>query len=656
VKKAGLLELRTRGYGYGPYIEGQPVLRPATLDPGDSFDFAEHRYTMLNADQIEIQVLGRASLVAADLIAKSKSKVRLSHMSFIQQERTVLAILGPSGAGKSSLFGALLGELPLESGQLFFNELPMATHARQIRSQLGFVPQQIDLHPSLTVEATFRHGFGLRSPAGKAKRDKAVNEAIKVVSLEPQRHQLLSTLSGGQLRRVSIGLELLTDPPLLLLDEPTSGLDAHMDRQIMTFLHEYAHRSDPVNPDKSHAVMVVTHATEHLHLADQILVVVQDGAPAYSGPPRQIRRHFGFKTYADLMSMLLDQSLEWAAKYRGGDKARAAQRDAGRLAQRTPAEVAAAAGRLRSPQRRTPRSVYQKLVVLIWRQCGLLGSRALTKNDRTWLDAAKNVAIVSLPVTVAALSALLAAFVAGSPGLGGTRPSGAGTVALALLSTLCVLSGQALAYSDIVNELPIIRREYRAGVGALSVLISKWAVYAVVAVAQAGVITVMFCVIPDRAPAHGLALGPVTSLFVSLAALTVAAMSLGLLVSTLASKLEHAVALVTAISIVQIALNGVTSRLPGGSFMSWLSQLFPDRWGLAAAASSVDLRGIDKSAVSPDALWTHSTGQWLTDILALIFLSVVYFILAERRLRTRLHPEKTRRRARRSAARVPPAR
>jgi ABC-type glutathione transport system ATPase component len=652
VKKGDALELRTRGFGHGPYIDGQPAPGAAKLSPSDSFDFAEHRYTVLtDASELEVVALGKANLVAFELTAKSKSKVRLSQMSFVQREKTVLAILGPSGAGKSSLFSALLGELPLESGQLFFSELPMDTHARQIRSQLGFVPQQIDLHPSLTVQDTLRYGFGLRSPAGNATRENAVDAAIAVVDLEEQRYQLLCTLSGGQLRRVSIALELLTDPPLLMLDEPTSGLDAHMDRKIMTFLRDYARREYPDDPGKTHTVMVVTHATEHLHLADQILVIVEDGAPAYSGPPRQIRRHFNFKTYADLMSWLLAEPKKWAAKYLAGEKVSEARREADRLTERPTAEVAAVARRLRGARHRSPAAVVQRLAVLIRRQCRLLGSRALTKNDRTLLDALKNVGVVSLPLTVAALSTLLAAFVAGSPGLGGTRPSGADTVSLGLLTTLSMLSGQALTYSDIVNELPAIRREYRAGVGALSVLISKWLVYAVVAVLQAGVVTVTFCAIPDRAPVYGLAGPPELSLFTCLAALSIAAMSLGLLISTLASKLEHAVALVTAISIAQIALNGMTSGLVAGSPISRLSQLLPDRWGLAAAASSINLRGIDRGLVNTDPLWTHSSGQWLADMAALGILTVACFTLAAWRLRTRLQPERAKRRPERATHR-----
>ena len=100
VKKAGVLELRTRGYGHGPYIDGEQVTGAVTLDPGDVFDFAERRYKILDAERLEETKLGKCDLVAADLFARSDSKVRLSDMSFVQREKTLLAVLGPSGAGK----------------------------------------------------------------------------------------------------------------------------------------------------------------------------------------------------------------------------------------------------------------------------------------------------------------------------------------------------------------------------------------------------------------------------------------------------------------------------------------------------------------------------------------------------------------------------
>ena len=637
VKKEGLLELRTIKHDHGPYIGGNPVRGTARLVPGDYFDFAESRYTMRDVDQLSKAPIGKPNLVAADLYAKSQSKTRLRHMSFVQMEQTLLAILGPSGAGKSSLFGALLGELPLESGELFFGGLPMATHSRQIRDNLGFVPQQIELHRSLTVEATLRYGYGLRSP-DRRRRDAAVKGALTRVQLLDQRHQLLSTLSGGQLRRVSIALELLTQPPLLLLDEPTSGLDAHMDRLIMTFLREYAETVDQNDPAKKHTVVVVTHATEHLTKAHQILVVVEDGQPAYCGPPKQIRKHFGFKTYADLMSMLMEQPREWADRYHAGSSFKEAGREAAKLRERSAAEVDTVSRKLGFSRPRSPLDAFAKLSVLVSRQVTLLRSRALTKSkkDRHALDGLKNGAVVLLPVIVAAISAVLAAFVSSAPGLGGVKPSSSGTTALTLLTTLCMLSGQALTYSDVVNELDMIKREYRAGVGAFSVLTAKWLVYAVVAVAQAAVITLVFCTFPNREPVQSLFLGPEANLWLSLSALSMAAMSLGLLVSTIAAKLEHAVAMVTAISITQIALNGVTSNLSKFGPVAVLGGLFPDRWGLAAAASSINLRGIDGSRVNPDALWDHTTGQWLTDVLALALLGAAYFALATWRLRATL--------------------
>jgi hypothetical protein len=94
--------------------------------------------------------------------------------------------------------------------------------------------------------------------------------------------------------------------------------------------------------------------------------------------------------------------------------------------------------------------------------------------------------------------------------------------------------------------------------------------------------------------------------------------------------------MVTGISILQIALNGVTSNLSKGGPVTWLSELFPDRWGLAAAASSVDLRGIDGPDVNPDALWAHTDVQWLTDMTALCVLGTVFFVLAAWRLHARL--------------------
>ena len=630
VKRGDQLELRTRGHGHGPFMSGEPV-STAVLRSGDQFDFGGFRYIMLDRNELLKEPLGQSSLVAYDLHAASGDKPRLSGMSFIQRKGKLLAVLGPSGAGKSSLCLALLGELPLQSGSLFFGPLSMATHSQQIRDNLGFVPQDTKLHDSLTVEATLRYGYSLRN-SNRGGREQRISKVLADTKLAGQRSQRLCTLSGGQLRRVSIALELLTDPELFMLDEPTSGLDASMDRQIMDILRSYA--------GLGNTVIVVTHATEHLWKADQLLVVIDGGTPVYAGPPRPIRKHFNFKVYAELMSLLLDEQRRatFVEQYRVSEQVKEAQREAARLEQADTralppgARLAHAARSFRDPLR--------QFGVLVRRQVALLATRALRDNDRSAWRSAKNGVIVALPLLIAIGWAALAALVAGPPGLG-AKPSQVGPTALALLTTLCVLSGQALTYSDVVNEIDVIRREYRAGIGVVPVLTAKWLVYAVLAIAQAALITAVFCAIPQRAPQRSVFFGPEADLFIGLAALSVAAMTLGMLISTLASKLEHAVALVTATSIAQIALNGVTSDLSKPSITSVLAGLLPDRWGLAAAASSVDLRGIDeanRALASNDALWTHSAGQWLQDLAAMSVLAAVFFALAAFRLNRKLRP------------------
>ncbi len=644
-KLADGLQLRTRGHAHGPYIGGVPV-GTAALTAGAYFDFANCRYTMLDSDHLLREPLGESSIIAADLHAQSGPKPRLTGMSFVQRESTLLAVLGPSGAGKSSLCSALLGELPLRSGRLFVGTLPVETHARQIRDQLGFVPQDTRLHMSLTVEATLHYGFSLRSPIrSKRTREERVALAINDTGLGDQRHQLLSTLSGGQLRRVSIAVELLTDPALLMLDEPTSGLDASMDRHIMGILRK--------NARPGHTVIVVTHATEHLGLAHKILVVVEGGAPVYSGPPMLIRGHFHVEKYADLMSLLGDaeQRESPARAYQRGQEAGDAVREADCMEQQIAAGPAGPPGPPDKPDkpdkeaRRFFRDAPRQFRVLVKRQVVILATRALKDNDRAWGLKLKNALLVSLPLLIATGSAALAALVAGPPGLGVAKPSDVGPTSLALLTTLCVLSGQALTYSDVVNEIDIIRREFRAGVGVLPVLTAKWLVYAVLAVMQAGLITVVFCAVPQRAPQRSVLLGPELDLFAGLAALSIAAMTLGLLISALSTKLEHAVAIVTATSIAQIALNGVTSDLSQTSTQSLLAGLLPDRWGLAATAASVDLRGIEHgnpALAGKDALWTHTAGQWGVDLAALGALSVVFFVVAVWWLNGTLDPGKIR--------------
>jgi ABC-type glutathione transport system ATPase component len=564
------------------------------------------------------------ALVVRGLSAKSGGKPRLTDMSFVQRQNHLLAIVGPSGAGKTSLFSALVGELALEHGDLYFGELPLRTHGAQIREQLGFVPQDEHLFRNFTVGQLLRYSFELRIAGSTARRDECVAWVCEQLKISGQVGQLIGTLSGGQRKRVSIAVELLSEPTLLMLDEPTSGLDAGMDREILEQLREYAGRGM--------TVILSTHSTEHLELADRVLVVAPGGRPAYFGPPDGVLAELGVPTFAALMDKLITDPDPAADAYQAGYAASEADEEARRVAWVPPPSRADATGP-------GPAAVgLRQFQVLVRRQADLIRARGSVNRSDAHHPVRRLAGFLTVlaPLVISAAASGLAALVSGHHGLGpgGTRPGPASAAtALSLLITLSVLAGQALTYSDIVNEFPAIRREHRTGTLVLPVLMSKWLVFAGIAVLQALVITWSYLQIRPG-PAYSVAFGPVVELLVDLAAVNVAAMTLGLLISASLPRLDQAIMAVTAVSIAQITLNGIVSTLSGP--MNLVSLIFPSRWGVAAAAASVNLRRISPG-LPPDAMWRHTTSQWFLSLFMLGVLTGVYFLLAHWQLTRRLN-------------------
>jgi ABC-type multidrug transport system ATPase subunit len=562
---------------------------------------------------------------------------RLTSMSFVQRKGTVVAVLGPSGAGKSSLFKALLGELEEDrrpSGSLFFRQLDLRRSPAQLRTMLGFVPQRDDMHGTLTLRTMLRYADRLRSGiAHHGTRDRRITRLCRELGIDKRLDHLVGKLSGGQAKRASIALEMLSQPALLMLDEPTSGLDPNMDREVMTILRRYA--------ENGRTVVVITHNVQHLRLAHRVLVVASQGRPVYFGPPSRVRQTLGVKTYADLMKLLTDEDQETAVaglaeRYRSGAEAREAGREAARALHRQPDP----ARRVRQPSRAL--TVVRQLSTLLRRQAALIWAqrhRTDGPERRDILGFLRGLGVVLMPLIIAAVGATLAIIVSTPDGFGlpsaAPRPGPGPAAALSLLTTLSMLNGQALTYSNVVSEWPVIRREYRTGIVPLSVLLAKWLVFAVLAVVQSAIVVLVFTGWRP-APVHHVLVGSGRAeLTLDLAALTVASMTLGLLISVLARRLEQAVVLTTGVSIAQIALNGVTADLSANRLLSLPSYLLPSRWGLAACASSVDLRHIQPKPFD-DAMWNATTGQYGKDLFGLLALTAGGFLAAAVLLHRRL--------------------
>src|SRR5207302_759901 len=165
-------------------------------------------------------------------------------------------------------------------------------------TQLGYVPQDDIVHKDLSVERALYYAAKMRLPSDFTNEqiERRIQEVLEDVEMTERRHLLVSKLSGGQRKRVSIALELLANPSVFFLDEPTSGLDPGLDSKMMTLLRRLA--------DRGRTIVLVTHATNNINSCDYVCFLAQGGRLAYFGPPNGAKAYFGKTDFAEIYSAL----------------------------------------------------------------------------------------------------------------------------------------------------------------------------------------------------------------------------------------------------------------------------------------------------------------------------------------------------------------
>ena len=225
-------------------------------------------------------------------------KQLLSDISLTARPGTLTAVIGGSGAGKSTLARLIAGYTTPSSGSVTFEGHDIHAEYASLRSRIGMVPQDDVVHRQLTVNQALSYAAELRLPpdTSKADRTKVVSQVLEELDLTKHANTRVDKLSGGQRKRASVALELLTGPSLLMLDEPTSGLDPALDLQVMTMLRQLA--------DAGRVVLVVTHSLSYLDVCDQVLLVAPGGKTAYCGPPDGIGEVMGTTNWAKIFSQV----------------------------------------------------------------------------------------------------------------------------------------------------------------------------------------------------------------------------------------------------------------------------------------------------------------------------------------------------------------
>lgn len=224
--------------------------------------------------------------------------VLLNDISLVIPPRSFVAIVGGSGAGKSTLMDALNGLRPAQQGSVLYNGQDYYRNFSAFSTQLGYVPQDDIVHRELTVERALYYAARLRLPSDftGAQIMQRIDEVLDDVEMIDRRNLLVSKLSGGQRKRVSIALELLANPSIFFLDEPTSGLDPGLDRKMMFLLRRLA--------DRGRTIILVTHATNNINVCDYVCFLASGGRVAFFGPPEEAKVYFGKSDFAEIYSAL----------------------------------------------------------------------------------------------------------------------------------------------------------------------------------------------------------------------------------------------------------------------------------------------------------------------------------------------------------------
>ncbi|MFF0753896.1 FHA domain-containing protein [Streptomyces sp. NPDC004267] len=623
----GRFEIRDLGSHNGTYVNGQPIPKGGTalLGPNDIVGVGHSTFRIVGNQLEEFVDTGDVSFSARHLtVTVDGGKQILKDVTFGVPEKSLIGVIGPSGSGKSTLLKALTGYRPADQGDVLYDNRSLYKQFAELRQRIGLVPQDDILHKELTVQKALKYAAKLRFPADTSEQERAqrIGEVLRELKLDIHKEKKVTSLSGGQRKRVSVALELLTKPSLIFLDEPTSGLDPGMDRDVMQLLRGLA--------DDGRTVLVVTHSVAELGLCDKLLVMAPGGSVAYFGPPEEALNFFGYSTWADVFSAFENyRDYDWAGRWKGSQHYQmyAAEIDAV-AAQPVQMPQQAQQAMTKPPK---PQGWGSQLWTLIRRYVSVIAS------DRGFLAL-----MVILPAVLGGVSVVIPAkFGLGAPVLPSRFNGAAGTIMLILTVGMC-FSGAANSVRELIKERVIYERERATGLSRSAYLMSKVIVLGLITAFQ-GVIICGIGFTPRDMPTEGLIMPPAVELCLVIIALGLASMMVGLVISALVKTAEKTMPLLVMFAIVQVVFTGVLFQVFSSPGLEQFAWLMPSRWGIAGAATTLDLSHLMapwdmKNPTDLDPLWEHSAGQWGFNITVLLVMTAVLGVLVARLLR-RHEPE-----------------
>ena len=572
----------------GTFVNGERV-KTALLSIGDRVSMGGSSFIVTTDGLVPLAESGGVELIADRVRVTVDTTTLLHDISFTLPPRTVTAVVGPSGSGKSTLLGAMTGTRPATSGRVIVAGSELYSHYDELRYEIGLVPQQ-DLVPAqLKVREALEYAARLRFPKDTTSAERAtrVDEVLHDLGLTQRAELRIDRLSGGQRKRVSVALEMLTKPSVLFLDEPTSGLDPGLDRQVMILLRELA--------DSGRTVVVVTHAVENIGLADRLIVLAAGGYVAYDGPPADAPAYFNAKDMPGVFLALESvPAEEWARRREAA---------LGTGAQTRPGTSGAPATRLVSSK---PSGSFSQFVTLVSRTIRVIVS------DRAYAGL-----LLVLPLVLAVTGFL----VGNEEGLGFKARLGA-QLLLLILVLGAVFTGAATSVQELVKDRVIYQRERAVGLSRTAYIGSKALVLGVIAAAQ-GFVFAMLALIGRPGPNASLVTEGHLEIALMVAAAAVAACMLGLLLSALLPTREAALPVLVIVTMIQVVFSGAVP-LRFDWLLDWVGPFMAAYWAYKAMASSIQLDVI--LGPQADHVWEHAASEYWRSVGVLGLMSLVFIV------------------------------
>jgi len=518
-------QIKDLGSTNGTYVNGRKIKTVETIDFKDNIFIGRHQITLEApsknlSDELAITAIGIEKTYSNGV--KGLKKMDLSIPS-----KSIIAIMGPSGCGKSTLLKALNGDTPPTKGKVFLFNLELSENWQYLKTQIGYVPQDDIIHQQLTVEQCLYFTAKLRlDNLSDQYIDKKIDQVLEDLNILEKKKNLISNLSGGQRKRVSIAVELMTDPLIMFLDEPTSPLDPQTVEDFLEIMKKLSERGT--------TVLMVTHKPEDLGYMDEVIFMAEGGNIVYQGDTNKYKEYFNVKSVVSVFSQISGKTAEiWIRKYLNP---RVISSNSGFDFVKSTSEVS---------------SIEQ----FSWLSKRYFKIKINDKLNSTLL-------LAQAPI-IATLICLIYSEI------------NSGVLFMVAISAIWL--GAQNAAREIVSEQAIYKRERMFNLKILPYVFSKISVLSFFSIIQSAIFIFILFIRYNNSDITDL--NQPFKLFLWMIFLSISSTFLGLLLSSMVRSTERAMTILPLILLPQIMLAGIISKISNG-LVEFISYLTLSRWGV----------------------------------------------------------------------------